>query len=533
LLSNQDRHWYYTIFYEGDSETFHQFARAIVHGGVHDSGIPFHPPAFPHFLAFIHSLIGAGAGAHDVPHLAVKIAMAFVGSLSVGLIYLVSRPFLGRALALTASALCLYSFGLYVFSVAPLTESLYLTLLLLGILVWSRFLSHPLSVRDLDARHGKHSSRKAGESSAGVSGKEILAGLSFGLLLGLSALTRAEAMLVGAILWGTGVVGSLIVYRRRLKSWRFLAPWAAAVAAFVLVLTPWTLRNAQRMTDINYQWRGRLSEPLPTFVPITAYGPLNFAFANNELSDGSFSRKILPSSGGERVLDLSDPEHLHLFLHGYSVGLEYIRGHPGDFLKLVLRKWGIFFEAWKLGWTQWNLPGGLNGLRRPVDLFVPHSHSGVWLQLPLAILGLVVLLWRSGGPRRWCVLVLLLTLSGMMTTALFFGYVRQGALLLPFWMSLVAAGLGWIAGRLRLLGLAGSLGQARPPLGWLRILGFVALALLAIEIWGATTHREYQATGTRLPGKHYLNPDAVMYLEVLKKEDEGPAEAAPLGGVGR
>jgi hypothetical protein len=416
--------------------------------------------------------------------------------------------------------------------VAPLTESLYLTLLLLGILIWSRFLSHPLSAGDLGAGRERHTSSKAGKLPLRTSGKEILAGLCFGLLLGLSALTRAEALLVGAVLWGVGVVGSVVVYRRQLKSWSFLAPWAAAAVAFVLVLTPWTLRNAQRMSDINYQWRGRLSEPLPTFVPITAYGPLNFAFANNDLSDGSFSRRLLPSSGEERVLDLSDPEHLHLFLHGYSVGLEYIRGHPGDFLKLVLRKWGIFFEAWKLGWTQWNLPGGLNGLRRPVDLFVPHSHAGVLLQLPLAILGLLALLRRPGGPRRWCALVLLLTLLGMMTTALFFGYVRQGALLLPFWMTLVAAGLGWIAVRLRIERLAGSLTGVRPVLGWPRILGVLALALLAMEIWGATTHREYQATGKRLPGKHYLNPDAVMYLEVLKKEDKGPAEADSLGGTG-
>ena len=51
LSSNRDRAWPYTVFYEGDSRTFFEYARALLAGRLHDSGIPFHPPGFPGFLA--------------------------------------------------------------------------------------------------------------------------------------------------------------------------------------------------------------------------------------------------------------------------------------------------------------------------------------------------------------------------------------------------------------------------------------------------------------------------------------------------
>ena len=49
VLSGTDRSWPYTAFYEGDSETFFRFARALLAGELYDGGIPFHPPGFAFF----------------------------------------------------------------------------------------------------------------------------------------------------------------------------------------------------------------------------------------------------------------------------------------------------------------------------------------------------------------------------------------------------------------------------------------------------------------------------------------------------
>ena len=227
----------------------------------------------------------------------------------------------------------------------------------------------------------------------------------------------------------------------------------------MIVVTPWTIRNAVRLSAIDEQLAGELAEPLPRFVPLTIYGPINLALANNPQADGTFSREFLASKAQSGVLDLTDPQHLEFILHGDRMALTWMRENPADFGRLLLRKWALFFSAWKLGWAQWDWPGGLNGVRRPVDAFTPDSAAGYALALPLAVLGLLVCAATPGPPRRWTILVLLLTATGMTTTGLFFGYVRQGLVLLPFWLTFTAAAL---------VGLAHGCGTAPPAWFWCR-----------------------------------------------------------------
>jgi hypothetical protein len=137
------------------------------------------------------------------------------------------------------------------------------------------------------------------------------------------------------------------------------------------------------------------------------------------------------------------------------------------------------------------------------------------LGLPLAVLGLICCLATPGGPRRWAVLVLLLTLAGMITTGLFFGYVRQGLLLLPFWLTLTAAALVWIAVRLRKLTSGFTFLPVAPSPPVLRLLGGLAAVLLLLELSGMGANRNYQATGTTVEGQGYQDRDQVVYLRVL------------------
>jgi hypothetical protein len=79
-------------------------------------------------------------------------------------------------------------------------------------------------------------------------------------------------------------------------------------------------------------------------------------------------------------------------------------------------------------------------------------------------------------------------------------------------MSLVATGLGWTVTRLLYAAFTNR------ELPWLKITGALALALLALEAFGATTNRDYRATGTTIEGETYLNRDDVFYLEPLRED---------------
>lgn len=467
LRSNRDFAWPYTFFYEGDSEVFYLYARALLEGKLYDEGVPFHPPGFAWFLALVHTLVGAGEAGARVPHVAVKSIIALLGSVAIGLLYLLVRPYLGRIVALIAALLGVYHFGLYVLSIAPVTESLYLVLLLLALLIWTRRFEHPLAI----------------ETKPGGP----LSSLGLGLLLGALALTRAEGALLAVLLIGIGLLGP----RKK--------PLALVALGWILIVTPWTIRNAVRLEAVNEKY----SSDLPTFVPLTLYGPINLALANNPMAEGSFSRAWLSSQAQNPGLDLRDPQHVEFLRHGDRMAWEWARDNPADFVLLVGRKWKLVSEAWTLGWTQWNWPGGLTGKRRPVDVFVPDSKVGYWLGAPLALLGLVLCLRRPGEPRRWALLVLLLTASLLVATGLFFGYVRLGLLFLPFWLTFVAAAL---ARRL----------PADPPRRLWQALAAIAAILLVLEIWGISLHRNFKATGVNVPGRSYLDRDAPIYLELIE-----------------
>jgi hypothetical protein len=161
---------------------------------------------------------------------------------------------------------------------------------------------------------------------------------------------------------------------------------------------------------------------------------------------------------------------------------------------------------------QWNWPGGLTGWRRPVDVFVPDASPTVWVLPPLVAIGLVVCLAGGGGPRRWAVLVVLLSGAGLFTVALFFGYVRQGLLLLPFWWSLAAAGITALWSRIRRPGWVLP-GWATKRAGW--AMAAAALALLGLELWGIRADRNFRASADSTIDGTHLNPDDTIRLELM------------------
>ncbi len=203
---------------------------------------------------------------------------------------------------------------------------------------------------------------------------------------------------------------------------------------------------------------GTRPEPLSAFPFVAVYGGLNFHLANNPKARGGFGRAPLedppPLAGGaDRYplalvrglpppqLTLTYPPHLREVNRGYRLGLAWIRDHPGDYLKLAATKLRFFWEGAALGLGGYNLPLGLSGVRRNVDLTVPETSPGVtaWrlALLAAALLGLWTGL-RDPGHRGPLVPWALFLASKVIVTLAFFGYARQGATVIPVVALLVA-----------------------------------------------------------------------------------------------
>jgi len=470
LLGGKDRTWPFTVFYEGDAEHFYAYAQAILRGGSYDNGIPFHPPLFPLILSLIHAVSG-----DPVRHLLARSILGVASALFAPMLYLFARDSLGRSAALAAGLLAALSFGLDALGTSATSEGVYL-LLLLGLLLLARGIP-------------------AGGRAASLRGAAIGAGT------GLLSLARAEGAAVGLPLLAIWLGGLTRSEPRRALRLAF-----AAAAGFILVLAPWTIRNAVRLSEWNRTVGRSIDVRLPTFVPLTAYGPLNFALANNDLATGGFQRAILTSRSGAPVLDLADPQHSHYFLRGTGEGIGWIASHPGRFVRLCLVKVEIASRALDLGWLPWNVPMGRSGTRLPVDLFAPRGTGLRYVQLGLCAWGLLLLL-RRGGSRKSVLLLALPPLAVLLTTLLSFGYVRFGMIAAAFLFAFEGVALAWIAGKApeRIRSLA-----RRTPV-W----GALLALLLATLIYGAAQSRDYRASGTTdAPGGKLLR-DAPIQIEPL------------------
>ncbi len=563
-LGSVDRSWPFPVFYEGDAETFHRFALSILAGQTYDGGIPFHPPLYPLFLAAAHALLG-----NPAPGLVLRIAHGAVYALSVPLLWLWMRKHLPAGAALAGALLAAWSFGLAVISTAAVSEGLYLLLLLAGLLAFDGL---------REAQEGSAGATRPGGGGTGrrPAGRVSVAArraIPLGVLGGLLALTRAEGLGWSLLLLAAG---GLAAWRaRRLGSGEVAAlppavssavraaaaspssgtrsasrapvlPWAIALGALLLTLAPWTVRNAVVLSRANRLEATRHLDPLPTLVITTAYGPLNFALANHAGAPGYFTRRALTSGLRRDVLDLTDPQHRDLFLHGYHRGWDWIRRHPGDFFSLAARKVALLARGLRLGWTQWDLPGGLKGTRYPVDLVTPDSGAAVPIHLALLLSGAWLLLTgRAGGGRgRRSGRVLLAVAGGSVlfsigVTVAFFGYARQSlptlALLCGVEGTALASGAGWLWRRVRRFPgwtpdavprtvsvelpdpgdprrdglLAGPTSRARGPL----LVAGLIVALWAIEFAGAFQNRNFLATGeTQADSSRMLNRDSIMVL---------------------
>jgi hypothetical protein len=194
----------------GDPADYQRWAASLATGhgfpgtGIASPGTPsaFRPPAYPLTLAGVYELVG-------VHPLAGRLLGAALGVLAVGLVAALGRALAGERVGLWAGLVAAVFPPLVALCGTILSEALFLPLELALALVLVELARRPAALR----------------WSIGA-----------GVLCGLALLTRAVA-----IVW---VVVALVAVARSVASGRpRRTALAGLLAAFVIVMAPWTVRN--------------------------------------------------------------------------------------------------------------------------------------------------------------------------------------------------------------------------------------------------------------------------------------------------
>ncbi len=397
----------------GDATAYHLLANNLADGHGYIRPFDFkilhvsrptaeYPPLFPALLS-----VPAYLGAKSVD--AQRLFLCFVGAGTVALIGFLGRRVGGPIVGLVAAAIAAVYPMLFLGEAVLMAECLFAFLVTAMLLLAYRAADAPTPLRFA----------------------------ALGLVIGLSALTRAEALLFAIVLVIPLALGirSLATKRRIL-----LAGVAAAVA--VLTVLPWTIRNAAR---------------LHAFVPISnnigtavdgANCDLTYSGAQIGLwretftTFGDAARRHPQAEACFEGFDIRrrDFDEAEVANFHRSSGVTYARRHlsraPLVLAVRELRTWGLYAPRQQINFES------LEGR--------PRSWQEVgtvmyWVLLPLAVAGAVVLVRRRA--RVWPLVSTAVVVS--VTTALTYGQQRFRTAAEPAIVVLAAVALGAVLARRR------------------------------------------------------------------------------------
>lgn len=354
-------------------------------------------PGLPLLVAGIYELTGG-------PHLELaRIVLALLGSLAALFAFLIGSRLSGPGAGLAAAAVTAGYPALLQYQGMLMTEPLAVTLLAGGLLafLW------------------------AGD------GRGAWAWAAPGALLGLLTLVRPEYLPLGLLL------GLVALWRSRSVEGAWTPGLAAAVvlvAAMLVVIAPWTIRNAV---------------VLDRFVPVSTGGGKALFVGTNLAADGDGPRlreQLLRDDPGLRHIPRDQQLDTLLVLRAAQehpgvptdtalarIGRRQLdrdlSDDPVGFAAMLGRK---AYRAWREG-------------PRPI------MHSAGWKAAQkalvlLALAGLALLAWR----RRWEALpVGVLVLGVTASAALLIASPRRALVLVPIVAVLAGAAVSWLVGRLR------------------------------------------------------------------------------------
>jgi 4-amino-4-deoxy-L-arabinose transferase-like glycosyltransferase len=339
-----------TLFYDRAGQSLSQAA-----GYTNFYGFPTAqwPPAYPFLLAGIYKVVG-----HNI--IVPKVVNALAGGLTCLLIYLIATRVFDRRVGLTAAFLFAVFPGQLFWSTLLMTESLTPALLCLMLLL---FMMWVVERRDAGwLRYG-----------------------TLGALFGVAVLARGE----GPVL----MLAALVVWRLVAPSWRQYGREAGVfTAAAVLVVMPWTVRNAISMH---------------AFVPVTSAA--GHTLLAGHQSDPYNPYHVFPEASiQKKYSDLPFPEReIKVENVALRQSVSFAVHHPLDEAYFPFVKFYHLFrsDADALGWiNSWST--------KPLPMMLSPGAKDAWSKvanwyyLPLMVTaGLGIPLWFSVKDKRKLILV--------------------------------------------------------------------------------------------------------------------------------
>ncbi len=367
--------------------------------------IPFPPPFTIWALIAFQSLFG-----HDI--FILKICYAVIGSLSILFIYLTARELLDKKTALITAFLCSVSFTLIFITGGLNTENIYLFTSSLSTFCFI-FLYRE---RSIAARH------------------YIIFSFFFGCTAAIAVLSRSEFLLAVFIFFMFGLFKKEWVPARKIKI------FTAAFLGFILLITPWTVRNYFFMKELNKAYP---QANLPTFVPVALNGPFNFLEGHHQKATGTYAPYFSERLEDGAVLNLTpdNGSHLAMVRDGYRLGWKHIKENLPMELSLLPKKAGIFLNGFSNGFFLNNFPAGLEGeIPNKADSFVPKNKVALSLALLLFLYGFYQLTkMKDKGAIRY--LPLLLLLIPFFVSIIFYALSRMVYPFLPFFYMVLSTGV--------------------------------------------------------------------------------------------
>ena len=370
--------------------------------GMSDPGIqrtPYlRPPGYPYFLSLIYGVFGHG-------YLAPRIVQMGLGLVSAALAYLFARRWFGRRVAIILAAFmsCYWAFIYFEGEFHAPVLAIYLLWLLVHVVgVWA------------ERRNGLHA-------------------LAVGVVVGVGALVRPNVLvcLPVVLMWAWWISG------RRGRRRSFYPAALAMAAGTVLAVAPATIRNYRAAGDL---------------VLISSNAGINLLVGNNENATGVVADRIADLGDFKTCYDY--PELVRKLEHKLertlkaseasayftTEALRFAREHPGDFIKLTLKKALLFWGPTEITHNKairWERAGS------PTLRSIPGNFSVV---VSLAAVGAGLLLANrrkaradgdgapSSADREWEMSVLLaaLILAYFLSVLPFFASARYRVPILPF-----------------------------------------------------------------------------------------------------
>ncbi|MCM8822292.1 MAG: glycosyltransferase family 39 protein [Candidatus Omnitrophica bacterium] len=328
----------------------------------------YRPPLYPLFIAM---LVKAGAGITGI-----RIVQSIISALCCVVIFFLSRKIFNEKLAIMASLISsVYPFFIF-YSGFLLTETLFIILVLLSVYAFVKLIEPEVS---------------------------FYYGIFAGAMSGIAGLCRPTMELFFPFFLLFVLCSKSELLRTRLKKVFF------AFTGFVLILTPWIIRN--------YIVIGK-------FVPGTTMGGAVFWEGNNPYSEGGPCRYF-----PEGVWQIDEAQRDGVF---YRLTFEYIKKDPRRFIHILGKK---FLRFWNV------VP---NAVEYSGNLYRFISVTSFGLLLPFFALGILVVPYNAGNVFLIGIIILF-TLFHM----LFLASIRYRVAIEPFVIILACYGFLWLVKQLK------------------------------------------------------------------------------------